>query len=56
MVFKIEGNPAPVLTGVVSFGKPCGSNVPDAYSRISHFRDWIDSVIGPDEGLTWAGF
>ncbi|KAJ3617889.1 hypothetical protein MTP99_006974 [Tenebrio molitor] len=34
------------LTGVVSFGYPCGTGVPDIYTDVYDFNDWIDSEIG----------
>ena len=33
------------LTGVVSFGKRCATGKPDAYTAISFYNDWIDSII-----------
>ena len=41
----------PVLVGAVSFGKPCGKGRPDAYARISHFKDFIDKHV---TGHTWV--
>ncbi|XP_068904995.1 chymotrypsin-1-like isoform X2 [Tenebrio molitor] len=33
------------LTGVVSYGNPCGEGTPDVFTEVYFFNDWIDSVI-----------
>ncbi|XP_026761835.2 serine protease Hayan-like [Galleria mellonella] len=33
------------LVGVTSFGSGCGTPVPGVYTRISHYLDWIESVV-----------
>ena len=41
----------PVLVGDVSFGQPCGTGAPDAFGRISYFKDFIDQHV---TGHTWV--
>ena len=41
----------PVLIGAVSWGKRCGAGAPEAYARISYFKDFIDQHI---TGHTWV--
>jgi secreted trypsin-like serine protease len=33
------------LIGIVSWGVPCGKGLPDVYTRVSPFKDWIDKTI-----------
>ncbi|XP_047533321.1 serine protease persephone-like [Vanessa atalanta] len=35
------------LVGITSFGRGCGSPVPGVYTRVSHYLDWIESVVWP---------
>lgn len=36
------------IIGITSFGKACGfSENPAVYTRISHYIDWIESVVWP---------
>ena len=38
-----------VLVGIVSWGHHCGGKkYPAFYTRVSEFRDWIDSYINED--------
>jgi hypothetical protein len=30
---------------IVSWGVPCGKGLPDVYTRVAAFKDWIDLVI-----------
>lgn len=30
------------LVGIVSMGKPCAKGVPDIFTRVSYFLEWID--------------
>lgn len=37
---------APVLVGITSFGEGCAQAFkPGVYTRIAHFRPWLDSVV-----------
>lgn len=36
----------PMLIGVTSFGKGCGSSTPGVYVRLSEYIGWIESVVG----------
>jgi secreted trypsin-like serine protease len=39
----------PVLVGVVSFGEGCARKLKyGVYTRISHYRSWIERVVGAD--------
>lgn len=33
------------LIGAVSFGIPCGNSIPDVFTRISFFHDWITATM-----------
>ncbi|CAH1382832.1 unnamed protein product [Tenebrio molitor] len=33
------------VTGVVSYLRPCGKGIPDVFTQLYFFNDWIDSVI-----------
>ncbi|XP_017777359.1 PREDICTED: serine protease snake-like [Nicrophorus vespilloides] len=33
------------IHGVTSFGKACGFNAPGVYTRVSHYIDWIESIV-----------
>jgi secreted trypsin-like serine protease len=33
------------VTGVVSYLRPCGIGIPDVFTQVYFFNDWIDSVI-----------
>jgi secreted trypsin-like serine protease len=33
------------LIGIVSWGVPCGQGMPDIFTKVSEYKDWIDSVI-----------
>ncbi|KAJ6640317.1 Serine protease snake [Pseudolycoriella hygida] len=33
------------LLGVTSFGKACATTLPGVYTRVSHYLDWIESVV-----------
>lgn len=33
------------LIGIVSWGVPCGVGMPDIYTKVSSYKDWIDTVI-----------
>ncbi|XP_059045033.1 serine protease snake-like [Achroia grisella] len=33
------------LVGITSFGSGCGTPVPGVYTRISHYLDWIESIV-----------
>ncbi|XP_070497007.1 trypsin-1-like [Chironomus tepperi] len=33
------------LIGIVSWGVPCGQGMPDIFTRVSAYKDWIDSII-----------
>ncbi|KAJ3654324.1 hypothetical protein Zmor_013519 [Zophobas morio] len=33
------------FAGIVSFGKPCATRKPDAFTAVSCYNDWIDSII-----------
>jgi trypsin len=37
------------LTGIVSFGRRCGTGKPDIYVDILHYNDWIDWVINNEK-------
>ncbi|XP_043289338.1 serine protease snake-like isoform X2 [Venturia canescens] len=38
------------LIGVTSFGKGCGSSgLPGVYTRVSHYVEWIESVVWPED-------
>lgn len=36
------------LVGLTSTGKPCGTNFPGIYTRVSYFVDWIESIVWPE--------
>ena len=33
------------LIGIVSWGVPCGQGMPDIFTKVSEYKDWIDSEI-----------
>lgn len=35
------------IVGITSSGKICGTKFPGIYTRVSHFIDWIESVVWP---------
>ncbi|XP_058444541.1 serine protease persephone-like [Malaya genurostris] len=35
------------IVGVTSNGKLCGSSWPGIYTRVSHYLDWIESIVWP---------
>lgn len=46
-LFGTKQNGQPVLLGITSFGKGCATvGRPAVYTRVSHYVDWIKSVIG----------
>ena len=48
----IKGMKSNVLIGVVSFAKFCGT-APGIYTSIYDHLDWIESVVWPDQKLSW---
>lgn len=34
-----------VLVGILSFGRPCGTGVPDGFVRLSYVSEWIQSTV-----------
>ncbi|XP_057320830.1 chymotrypsin-2-like isoform X1 [Microplitis mediator] len=34
-----------ILIGIVSYGLPCAIGFPDVYTRVFHYRDWINQTI-----------
>lgn len=43
-----NGRMTSFIVGIVSFGRICGSNEPGVYTKISSFKDWIESTVGLD--------
>lgn len=39
-----DGGGAPVQVGIVSFGKPCARGLPDVYTRVSSYAEWINKT------------
>lgn len=33
------------LIGIISFGWPCATSIPDGYVRVSYYKDWINSIV-----------
>ncbi|XP_053593018.1 chymotrypsin-1-like [Microplitis demolitor] len=34
-----------VQIGIVSYGEPCAQGLPDVYTRVYHYADWINDII-----------
>lgn len=33
------------LIGIVSWGVPCGLGLPDIFTQVSSYKDWIDTIV-----------
>lgn len=36
------------VAGIISFGQFCGTSFPSIYTRVSHYIDWIETIVWPD--------
>jgi len=34
-----------IQVGIVSFGRPCARGIPDVYTRVTSFIDWITANL-----------
>lgn len=37
------------IVGITSFGAICGSGLPSVYTRVSHYLDWIEENVWPED-------
>lgn len=47
ILVKIESEERvlPYIVGITSFGGYCASGLPAVYTRISEYREWIESIV-----------
>lgn len=41
----VDGKRVPVIVGLTSFGMACASNVPNVYTDVFFYKNWIESKI-----------
>ncbi|KAL5283341.1 hypothetical protein ACFFRR_005930 [Megaselia abdita] len=43
-----EEREVPYIIGITSFGGYCASGLPAVYTRVSEYREWIESIVWGD--------